>query len=135
MINIFKLNKKRDQKNLNKEFIFRTVLRRIHNKIESRGEKGAAQTIYVIPRVILGLPTYDQIKCASYCVNKLRSNGFIIVYTYPNLLFISWDHVPSTLKNPEYKVLAYEILTKPDRDYSEIIQNLANTTTIKQIEY
>ena len=131
MINIFKLNKKRDQQALNKEYIFKNVLGKIHNKIEANSNKGVPQLIYIIPRIILGLPTYDQINCASYCVNKLRANGFIIVYTYPNLLFISWDHVPSTLKNPEYKTLAYEILTKPDVDYSEIIKEISNLKTLK----
>ena len=102
MINIFKLNKKRDQQDLNKEFIFRNILRKIHNKIEANSNKGVAQLMYVIPLVIIGLPTYDQINCAAFCVSKLRANGFLVVYTYPNLLFISWEHVPSTLKNPEY---------------------------------
>ena len=131
MINIFKLNKKRDQQEINKEYIFKTVLGKIHNKIEINSTKRVTQLIYVIPKVIFGLPTYDQINCASYCVNKLRANGFIVVYTYPNLVFISWDHVPSTLKNPEYKTLAYEILTKPEGDYSEIIKEISNFKKIK----
>ena len=126
MLNIFKLNKKRDKKLLSKETSFRTILRKIHNKIENTSEKGMAQTIYIIPKVLIGLPVFDQIQCASYCVNKLRANGFLVVYTYPNMVFISWDHVPSTLKNPEYKPIAYEILTKPDKDYSAIIQKIAN---------
>jgi len=131
MINIFKLNKKRDQQEINKEYIFKNVLGKIHNKIELNSTKGVPQLIYVIPRVILGLPAYDQINCAAYCVNKLRANGFIVVYTYPNLIFISWDHVPSTLKNPEYKTLAYEILTKPEGDYSGIIKEISNFKTLK----
>ena len=135
MINIFKLNKKRDQRELNKKFVFGNILRKIHNKIEANSNKGVPQMAYIIPRVIIGLPAYNQINCAAYCVNKLRANGFIVVYTYPNLLFISWDHVPSTLKNPEYKVLAYEILTKPEGDYSEIIKDISNTATPKQIKY
>lgn len=135
MINIFKLNKKRDQQDLNKEFIFRNILRKIHNKIEANSNKGVAQLMYVIPLVIIGLPTYDQINCAAFCVSKLRANGFLVVYTYPNLLFISWEHVPSTLKNPEYKTLAYEILTKPEGDYSEVIQRIANFKNTKKIKY
>ena len=137
MLNIFKLNKNRDRKLLNKNVAFKAILKKIHLKIENTSEKGIAQTIYVIPKVLLGLPVYDQIQCASFCVNKLRANGFLVVYTYPNMLFISWDHVPSTLQNPEYKPLAYEILTKPDRDYSDVIKKIANyrNNKIKKIEY
>ena len=56
MLNIFKLNKKRDQKLLNKENSFQTILRKIHNKIETTSDKGMAQIIYIIPKVLIGLP-------------------------------------------------------------------------------
>ena len=136
MINILKLNKKRDQKNINKEYIFRHVLKKIHTKIENTSDKGTGYLVYIIPKVILGLPTYNQLSCAAYCVQKLKANGFIVVYTYPNMLFISWEHVPSTLQNPQYKMIAYQILTQPDKDYSNIIQNISiNETKIKKLEY
>ena len=136
MINIFKLNKKRDQNQLNKRNYFQKVLRKIHNKIERTSDKGFSQAIYIIPRVVLGLPVYDQLHCASYCVNRLRANGFLVIYTYPNMLFVSWGHVPSTLENPQYKPIAYEILTKPEKDYSAIIQRISNNKTeIKKIQY
>tara|TARA_B000000475_G_C15987519_1_gene443658 strand:- start:1325 stop:1765 length:441 start_codon:yes stop_codon:yes gene_type:complete len=47
---------------------------------------------YVIPEFILGLPKYDTGSCTEYLMNKLDDNGFIVKYTYPNLLFISWNH-------------------------------------------
>ena len=134
MINIFKLNQKRDQTEVKKEFIFGRILTRIHTKIKSIGEKGQSHAIYIIPKVILGLPIFDQVNCAAYCVNKLRYNGFIVLYTYPNLLFISWGHVPSTFINPEYKPIAYEILRKPDRDYSHIIKRISDLKDTKKIE-
>ena len=40
MINILKLNKMRDRKNMNKEFIFKRVLKKIHTKIENTSERG-----------------------------------------------------------------------------------------------
>jgi len=137
MINIFKLNNTRERKEKNKLVVYKKILEIIHNRITISNEKGHGQTIYIIPKVLIGLPVFDQIQCASYCVNKLRANGFLVVYTYPNMIFISWDHVPSTLKNPEYKPIAYEILTKPDRDYSEIIQKIAShkDNQIKKIGY
>tara|TARA_B110000967_G_C18778374_1_gene506875 strand:- start:715 stop:1119 length:405 start_codon:yes stop_codon:yes gene_type:complete len=134
MINILKLNKMRDRKNMNKEFIFKRVLKKIHTKIENTSERGFAQAIYIIPKVILGLPAYNQLKCAAYCVNKLKANGFLVVYTYPNMIFISWSHVPSTLVNPQYKMIAYQILTQPEKDFSSIIQQISNYDN-KQLEY
>ena len=32
------------------------------------------------------------VNCTSYIIEKLIDNGFMIKYTHPNLLFISWRH-------------------------------------------
>ena len=35
-----------------------------------------------------------------FCIDKLRENGFMIRYTHPNLLLISWSHwIPSYLRS------------------------------------
>ena len=41
---------------------------------------------------MLGIPIYDIATCTSYIISKLIENGFLVKYTYPNLLFISWRH-------------------------------------------
>ena len=48
--------------------------------------------MYIIPEFILGIPRYDISECTNYVINQLTENGFQIKYTYPNLLFISWQH-------------------------------------------
>ena len=55
---------------------------------------------YVMPEVLIGIPKYDYRECTAYIINKLQSNGFIVRYTHPNLLFISWNHwVPQYVRN------------------------------------
>ena len=41
---------------------------------------------FVIPEFMLGLPKYDTGACTAYLMGKLEENGFIVKYTYPNLL-------------------------------------------------
>ena len=90
--------------------------------------------VYVIP--IYRITCYDQIKCAEYCYDRLKKNGFIVLYTYPNLLFVSWEHVPSTLKNPDVKPLEHEFATNPYKDYSNIVYQISNIQPKQpQIEY
>ena len=74
--------------------------------------------------MVIGLPAYDQVKCAEYCIDKLKKNGFVVIYTYPNLIYISWEHVPSAIKNPEVKNMELEIKTNPYKDFSYLIQNM-----------
>ena len=82
-----------------------------------------------------GLPAYDQIKCAEYCIDKLKKNGFVVVYTYPNLMYISWEHVPSVIRNPEVKNMETDLLTNPYKDYRSIIYNLTNIDNNSNLEY
>jgi hypothetical protein len=58
---------------------------------------------YVMPEMILGVPKYDHRDCTAYVIEKLRENGFIVRYTHPNLLFISWKHWVPTYVRSEIK--------------------------------
>ena len=136
MINIFNLNYKRDEKEIKKVETYRKILDKIHIKIKNNSNKSLTHIVYIIPKYIPGLPAYDQIKCAEYCYERLKKNGFIILYTYPNMLFISWDHVPSTLKNPDVKPLEHEFATNPYKDYSNIVYQISNIKPKQpQLEY
>jgi hypothetical protein len=48
--------------------------------------------IYTIPPFILGVPRLDLQDCVVYLVWQLRNNGFMVAFTYPNMLSISWGH-------------------------------------------
>ena len=99
MLNIFSLNNVRDQKQLNKYHIYKKVLKKCHHRIEICANKGDGCCFYVVPEFIYGIPKYDTLSCASYIMKRLHSNGFYVTYTYPNLIYINWEHIPSELKN------------------------------------
>jgi len=42
--------------------------------------------------MVIGIPRYNVTDCTNYLITTLRKNGFIVSYTYPNLLFVSWEH-------------------------------------------
>jgi len=46
--------------------------------------------MYTVPPFILGLPHIDLEDCIVYLVFQLRTSGFEVRFTYPNLLYISW---------------------------------------------
>jgi hypothetical protein len=46
----------------------------------------------VVPEMMLGVPKYNHSDCIAYLVDKLQTNGFMVNYTHPNLLMISWKH-------------------------------------------
>jgi hypothetical protein len=70
--------------------ILESVYMRI--KMQSNMPNSPCDLLYTIPPFILGLPRIDLEDCVVYLVYQLRQNGFIVAYTFPNLLRISWMH-------------------------------------------
>lgn len=101
-INLDELYEKKQKNDLNTLSIYNSILNRIHTKIKYESRKNVNEQCcwYVIPEIIIGVPKYDNASCIAYIMNELKENGFILRYTHPNLLFISWKHwVPSYVRN------------------------------------
>ena len=74
--------------------IYQKILARVHSKVKttSRMRNNDKFCFFLIPEFVLGIPRYDMVNCTTYIIEKLIDNGFLIKYTHPNLLFISWRH-------------------------------------------
>lgn len=73
---------------------YNQLLTQIYTRIKHTSQLpgNPSYVIYTVPPFILGLPSMDLQDCIVYLVHILRSNGFEVRFTYPNLLFISWKH-------------------------------------------
>ena len=101
-INLDDLYERKKQHDLNTVAIYNRILNRIHTKIKvvSRQQVAIQCCWFVVPEMIIGVPKYDNINCTAYIIDKLQENGFLVKYTTPNLLFISWKHwIPSYVRN------------------------------------
>ena len=105
-LNIDDLFEKKREISENKLHLYNKILNRIHDKIKitSRQNQGKEQFCwYIIPEIMIGIPRYNVAECVEYILRKLRENNFVIRYTHPNLVFISWQHwVPGYVRQ-EYK--------------------------------
>ena len=104
-INMDDLYEKKREIGESKLNLYNKLLERIHTRIKvtSNQKKNEYCCWYVVPEVMIGVPRYDYIECTSYIIDKLKDNGFIVKYTNPNLLFISWNHwVPGYVRQ-EFK--------------------------------
>ena len=104
-INLEELYDKKKTYDLSKLSIYNKILNRIHEKIKitSRQKIDAQFCWFVIPEIMLGVASYDRASCISYILEELTNNDFVVRYTHPNLIFISWKHyVPSYIRN-EFK--------------------------------
>ena len=100
-INMDELYEKQQQENLETLKLYQKILGRVHVRIKnaSRSRDNQQFCTFLVPEVIIGVPKYDNAACIAFLVDRLRTNGFAIKYTHPNLLFISWkDWVPSYVR-------------------------------------
>ena len=101
-LNMDELYSKKQQQDLNVLANYNKILVRIHNKIKYVSKQLINDQCcwYLVPEMMIGIPKYDHKDCTAFVIEKLRMNGFIIRYTHPNLLFISWRHwVPTYVRN------------------------------------
>jgi len=101
-INLDELYERKQQQDLNTLALYNRILLRIHARIKtvSRQQTKDQFCWYIMPETIIGVPKYDYGACTAYVIDQLRENGFIVKYTHPNLLLISWANwCPSYVRN------------------------------------
>ena len=71
---------------------YNQMLEQIHHRIFTTSQLPGNPNylMYTVPPFILGLPSIDLEDCIVYIVYQLRTSGFEVRFTYPNLLYISW---------------------------------------------
>ncbi len=92
--------------------VYKKILNRAHQKIKyaSRQRNSEHFCFFVVPEFLVGTPRYDSAACIAYIMDKLTTNGFMIKYTHPNLLFISWQHyIPKYQRQNFKKKYGYSI--------------------------
>lgn len=127
-LNLDELYNKKQQQDLNVLNNYNKILQRIHNKIKyvSKNVVNDNCCWYLMPEMVIGVPKYDYKDCTAYTIDKLRANGFVVRYTHPNLLFISWRHwVPTYVRN-EIKKKTGNVVD----EYGNIINNDDKNTNI-----
>tara|TARA_B100001769_G_scaffold271448_2_gene264234 strand:+ start:725 stop:1339 length:615 start_codon:yes stop_codon:yes gene_type:complete len=111
-LNMDELYIKKQQQDLNILNNYNKILARVHNKIKYASKNLVNEQCiwYIMPEMLIGIPKYDYKDCTAYIIEKLRDNGFIVRYTHPNLLFISWKHwIPSYVRHEIKKKTGNEI--------------------------
>jgi hypothetical protein len=102
MINIDELHRINEIRAKERISTYEKVLQKCHERIKtiSKKPKNNMFCFYIVPNIIFGVPLYDVNECIIYIVNCLIKNGFNVVYTHPNLIYISWFNKSNSI---EYK--------------------------------
>ena len=74
--------------------LYKKILARVHTRIKcvSRRDADLQHCWYLVPEMVVGAPKFDNGQCIAYLIHQLKTNQFLVRYTHPNLLYISWGH-------------------------------------------
>ena len=100
---------------------YNQILEQIYHRIKvvSRMPTHPTDIMYTIPPFILGLPRIDLEDCVVYLVYQLRTNGFHVTFTYPNLLHVSWKHHERQYVVNDSPILQAMLATTPQPSTSQ----------------
>lgn len=104
-IDLDELYERKQEQDKSKLFTYNKILNRIHARIKLTSRQKTNQHFcwFVVPEIILGAANYDHAGCIAYLVDKLQENKFLVKYTHPNLLLISWQHYVPNYVRSEFK--------------------------------
>ena len=91
LINLSELHEKQKIKNNNKVNCYNTILKKCSNRIKFMADKSQSCCFFEIPEFVFGIPLFNSKECVQHVIQKLMEEGFMVIYTHPNLLYISWD--------------------------------------------
>jgi hypothetical protein len=113
-LNLDDLYDQKKQEDLAKLYTFNRILTRVHEKIKIAARQKNSQQFcwFLVPEMLVGVPNYDKNACITYMISKLEENDFIIRYTHPNLLFISWKHYVPNYVRTEIKKKTGTVIDK-----------------------
>lgn len=113
-LNLDELYEQKKQEDLAKLYTFNRILTRVHDKIKVASRQKNSQQFcwFLVPEMLVGVPNYDKNACITYIISKLEENDFIVRYTHPNLLFISWKHYVPNYVRTEIKKKTGTVIDK-----------------------
>lgn len=95
MLNINSLHDEILEREAKKELIYEEVFKKVVDKIKFTNKKSNdCFLMYSCPNYIYGVPRYDLQPCLAYIMKKLTDKYFRVTFYAPNILFISWQHLP-----------------------------------------
>lgn len=80
-----------EEKQRKRKETFKIALNKCIKLIEKNTSIDIYYCFYQVPEFIIGYPLYPLELCIEYIQKYLISNGFVVKYYFPNILFVSWD--------------------------------------------
>jgi hypothetical protein len=112
---ILNMQKKKQEKRFE---AFDKITEQCYKKIEKCVEitRNIFSCLFEVPEFMIGYPLYDLNECLQYVMRILISKGFVVNYSFPRLLLVSWLPPSNTLlPMPDNMTVKKTVKVKPKK--------------------
>lgn len=121
-ISIANLHQKQLTRQNNQLRVFDQILDKCYKRINLVADKSnEISCFFLLPEFVFGIPLYDAKSCAKYIIKNLIKEGFMVVYTHPNLLYISWDIKYTKPKNNQSELAMQSLQKLQKNEYKSVL--------------
>jgi len=90
-VNVKDLNRMIETRKLDRNVAFNRIYDMCQQRIISHAKKDMLRMVFEMPEFILGIPPFNLNDALTHVIDRLKNNGFLVMYFFPKLLYISWD--------------------------------------------
>ena len=121
-ISIANLHQKQLARQNNQLRVFDQILDKCYKRINLVADKSnEISCFFLLPEFVFGIPLYDAKSCAKYIIKNLIKEGFMVVYTHPNLLYISWDIKYTKPRNNQSELAMQSLPKLQKNEYKSVL--------------
>lgn len=108
-------------KNNKKKAIFNIVVHKCSRCIEKNVSINNLSCFYQVPEFLIGYPLYSLEECIKHVQNELGDSGFVVVYFFPNILYISWNPIDIEKKKKSENEIKTKKKIKKEKHFIESV--------------
>lgn len=90
-LSIIELHREIQERHIKRNASYDKILTQIVKRIQNYAKKDKLNCTFEIPEYIFGYALFQLDICIQYVYTELTSDGYLVKYYFPNMLYISWD--------------------------------------------
>lgn len=110
--------RRQDRKHQTKQ-IYKTIITDVLRHVQAKDKMSRNNTIYRIPSIVYGNPSYDITKATYYIMHKLTKGGFIVFPYENNHIYIDWSIIQKPSESSRPKRVTFDINASKQRYLNE----------------
>lgn len=94
------IQKRRQDRKQQTKQIYKTIITDVLRHVQAKDKLSRNNTIYRIPSIVYGNPSYNITKATYYIMHELTKGGFVVFPHENNHIYIDWSVIDTSRTRP-----------------------------------